>query len=196
MITLIHGEDSLRARDKFTVLIEEYKKKGYEIIAEGSGNSLFSQKVLLVVENPKKFFWDIQVSDVLILYDGNVPANIIKLLPTGAKIEKFAVPGKLFAFLDKITLSSFQEIIKTEPLELVFAMLGRQFRDLYWANIDPKTLGYKSWRVAKLQGQAKKLGTGKLKKLLAKMSRIDVLAKTGERDLLTSLDLLIASELE
>ena len=195
-IYLIHGEDELKARSQFNLLIENYRSRGYEVNREGSGDSLFSEKTVSVFENPKLYSKNLNTNDVIILYDGNAPATLIKSLPKGTKIEKFDLPKKLFAFLDNITLSSFHDIIKTEPIELVFAMLGRHFRDLYWVSVDTSIPGYQPWRVAKLKGQASKFTIEKLKGIIETLSEADVKAKTGEVDLITSLDLLLAKHLE
>lgn len=191
---MIHGEDELKVRDRFNSLIETARSRGYEVNREGSGDSLFSEKTVSVLENPKLFPKNLNSKDLIILYDGNAPVTLLKSLPKETKIEKFDLPKKLFSFLDNITLNSFHEIIKTEPIELVFAMMGRSFRDMYWANFDDKSLGYPEWRISKLKKQAQRVKDFKI--LLKTLSEIDIKAKTGEIDLLTSLDLLIAKQLE
>lgn len=191
---LIHGENSLKAREKFNLLIQDFKSRGYEIVREGSENSLFSPKTVSVFEDPKIFPKQASTQDVIILCDGNAPAGLVKSLPGSVKVEKFDLPKRLFAFLDKINLESFHAIIKTEPIELVFAILGRHLRDVYWASTDPQSLGYPEWRAVKLASQAGKFKN--LKGLIGRLAEIDIAAKTGTVDLATSLDLLIAAELE
>ena len=50
--------------------------------------------------------------------------------------------------------------------------------------------------LAQIKAQAKKFREGQLKKLINSLAKIDIDAKTGKADLVTSLDLIIARELE
>ena len=213
MITLIHGENTKAARDRFLSVIEAYKTKGYgvalvdplrEMAPQLTGNSLFSGKTVFVLENPKKLASKIEKStDLVLLCDGNAPITLTKTLPRETKIEKFDLPKRLFVFLESLypknaknILSELHKLIETEPLELVFFMIGRQFRDLYWVLTDEKTMGLPAWRAGKLKNQAERFSKDKLKIMISVLSDMDYKAKTGEADLMTSLDLMIARELE
>ncbi len=213
MITLIHGENSLAARQRFTQIIGIYKEKGYEIkridpnleiTSQLTENSLFSNKVLFVLENPNKLATKLENNlELLLLCDKTAGVTITKLLPKEAKIEKFDLPKKLFSFLETIypknaknVLTGLHELAQTEALELVFFMICRQFKDLYWVLEDETSMGLPSWRAGKLKSQANKFTKQKLKKIISNLSDIDYKAKIGEVSLLTSLDLLIARELE
>ena len=75
-------------------------------------------------------------------------------------------------------------------------MICRQFRDLYWVLEDESSMGLPSWRAGKLKSQASRFTKEKLKKIISDLSDADFQAKTGVIDIATSLDLLIARELE
>ncbi len=200
---LIHGENSLGARNRFIALINSYKSRGWEVSKSLISDSLFSDKVLLVLENPKTFPKEAIGKEIIILCDGNASAALVKTLPKEIKIEKFDLPKKLFAFLDSVypknaknVLRLMRELTESEPVELVFTMLGRQVRDMYWVLEDKDSLKLPPWRVGKLNAQASKFGKSKLKKLIKLFAEIDGKAKSGQVDLVTSLDLFVASELE
>lgn len=211
MINLIYGENTLAARDRFRSVVKDYKEKGYEIVRTDNtkdlkpqltSNSLFSDKVVFVAENVKKLPVLDNSINLILLYDQEIGVTILKTLPKDAKTEKFDIPKMLFKFLDafypksKDLLSRFHELIKSEPHDLVFIMLGRQVRDMYWVASDEKSIPYPSWRVNNLRRQAKMFGTPSLKDLISKLAIIDSKAKSGETDIVTSLDLLIAKDLE
>lgn len=213
MITLIHGENNLAARQRFTQLISGYKEKGYEIkridpnlelTAQLTDNSLFSNKILFVLENPKKLATKLENNqELLILCDKTAGVTITKLLSKDTKIEKFDLPKKLFSFLETIypknaknVLSGLHELVQTEALELVFFMICRQFRDLYWVLENETSMGLPGWRAGKLKSQASRFTKEKIKKIISDLADIDYKAKTGGVNLATSLDLLIARELQ
>lgn len=216
MITLIHGDNTLNARNSFRRIISEYKNRGVEIVRidnskeiepQLTNNSLFSSEILFIVENPKKFpklkEEKTKNLDLIILCDQEVSATFIKSLPKSTKIEKFDIPKLLFKFLDNIKpgnanfcLESLHNLLKSEPIELVFTMIGRQIRDLYWVKADEKSLNYPSWRVSNMKRQVENFTIEKLKIMISSIAEIDVKAKTGEADLSTSLDLLIVKALK
>lgn len=212
MITLIHGENTKAARDRFNTLIKSYKSRGYEIrfvdsskdlSSQLTSSSLFSENVVFIIENPKKIGLKDSNAELVILCDQAVNSLFLKNLPKDIKNEKFDLPKKLFSFLDLLVpgnkeklITVLHELLSSEPVELVSFMMARQFRDLYWVLVDEKSISLPTWRLNKLKSQASKFNQSKLEKLIDRFSEFDYMAKTGSVDLPTSLDLIIASELE
>lgn len=221
-IVLIHGEDTGASRKRLVSIITKFKLKGEvirlvpdslglkEAIASGS---LFGSQSLYVVEDVAKFplkdfDWvfknqDKYASNLLIWHKAQAPAALSKLLPKEIKIELFAPPRVIFTFLDslvpgrgKYVLQTLHNLLKQEPLEMVFAMIARHFRDLYWAGTDSGTIPYPAWRVSKLKKQSSLFGLEKLGKVINLLATADVNAKTSKGELILSLDLIFASQLE
>jgi len=166
------------------VLIEDYK--------------LLDKKTLTYLKKVK----DNQIT-LIIYHKGTLPRDFATKLPNLKKTETYDPPKVIFKFLESFypgnyisTLAFLKEVIKNDPIELVFHLLAIQLRDLLWVKIDPSTVPYASWRVAKLEAQAVKFSDTKLKGIIKKMADLDIKTKTGKKDLSTSLDLLIASNLK
>lgn len=150
------------------------------------------------------------LSGNLIIYsEGNLPAGFIKSLPKDTKnghtvvIEEFKLPVLIWNFLDSITpgnskylLKSLHKIIEKEPVEFIFTLIARQFRDLYWVTVDPKSMEIPTWRSSKLKMQSSKFSEEKLKEIISQLTEIDLMVKTSKTDLLSALDLLIIRQLE
>lgn len=217
-ISLIHGEDSQKAYSRYRELVGGSKKKGFEIINISdikniSGQSLFEDKVVFTLEKANKvkladWKWLSKNaasynSNLLIYYDGSAPATTTKNLPKAIKIEKFDLPKIVFSFLDNIypgnskrILSQLSDLVKNEPIELVFHLLSRHLRDLYWSKVGFETMDLPDWRILKLKKQSDKFETKDLKKFINELSEIDVKAKTSDEDLKSLLDILIVKRLE
>ncbi|HWA51889.1 MAG TPA: hypothetical protein VG895_02460 [Patescibacteria group bacterium] len=217
-ISLIHGEDTTKAYKKFSELLSQSKKRGFEIIKikntrEVVSQTLFEDKTVFVLEKPNKVYikdwkWlkenaNKYNSNLLIFFEGNAGVVITKNLPKEAKVEMFELPKNIFLFLDalypgnsRIALKLFNDTIKTEPTELVFHLMARQLRDLYWAQIGKDEMPLPSWRIEKLSRQAGKFRLENLRRTINKLSDIDIKAKTTEADLKTLLDLFIIEELK
>ncbi|MBI1863703.1 hypothetical protein HYS03_00635 [Candidatus Woesebacteria bacterium] len=222
-ITLIHGEDTEKSRQRYINIINSLKKKNWEIIKinledklkfsdkVSTSSSLFSDKTLFVVDKFNK----LSVSELSKLKNLKTDSNILfwqsgkalqknlKLLPKETNIEKFELPFLIFKFLDSfqpknsvICIKLFHDVLEEEPVELVFAMLASLVKDLYWASVSPETLPYQPWRVNKLKSLGQKFGGLKLKKLIQTMAELDIKSKTSQINLITSLDLLIFKELK
>lgn len=217
-ISLIHGEDTLKAYNRFRELIDSSKTKGFQIIPITDiknivSQSLFEDKIVFTLEKPKKiksndWKWfsknaSTYNSNLLIYHDGNALVTITKNIPKDAKIEKFELPKIIFAFLDnfwpgnsKKCLFLLNELAKVEPLELVFHLLSRHIRDLYWAKVSKETMDIPDWRILKISSQARKFSDENLKIIINKLAEIDILTKTSDQDLKSSLDILILKHLE
>ena len=113
------------------------------------------------------------------------------------------LPKLLFKFLDEIypgnsktALNMLHKITESEAIEMVMAMLARHLRDLYWAQSDPDTLPYPSWRASKLKSQAAKFKANSLVNLIRNLADIDTKSKSSKLDLGTALDLTLAKQLK
>ena len=88
------------------------------------------------------------------------------------------------------------EVVENEALEMVLAMLGRHFRELYWVQNDAQSMKLPSWRTSKLKSQAHKFQDNSLSEFITNLAEIDVNSKTGKGDLAIALDLLLLTRLK
>lgn len=217
-ISLNHGEDTFKAYEAYSALIDQSKARGFEIVPIGNIKdvvraSLFEDKIVFTLERPGKVKLDgwkwfkenaaKYNSNLLIYYEGKAPITLIRNLPKDAKIQKFEFPKILFTYLDslypgnsKMALKLFDEICQTQATELVMFMMARHVRDLYWVLVGKETLEMPIWRIQKLARQAGKFNAQKLEEFISKLALIDVKSKIGEANLKQSLDLLIVEALE
>src|SRR6185369_4746558 len=90
----------------------------------------------------------------------------------------------------------FHQIIETEAVELVFALIARQMKDLYLVKMDTNSVQIPSWKASKLKSQANAFTAEELKHFISSLADIDIEAKTSKSDLVSSLDLLFVKSLE
>ncbi len=223
-LRIIFGNDIEESRKRFIEIIEEVKKRNWEVIyikeVQNGGvldslltRSLFGGETLYVLEDINllgkgDLEWFSKKSKTfeasfLIWHKGEFPVRFKKYFPKDAVLQNFDLPREVFKFLDSLvpgnsknSLRLLHEILERENVEFLLAMMARHFRDLYIVKEDLGALGYPSWRENKLLGQANKLGKMKIKRVIEKLAVADVEAKTGGIPLLTSIDLIIARELE
>ncbi|HEX6977488.1 MAG TPA: hypothetical protein VF185_04030 [Patescibacteria group bacterium] len=224
-IILIHGEDAITSRNYYLSLVEKAKSEGFtvrDISSETnldlgeklSGQSLFEEKILFIHEKLKNLTvkdlkWIKEKSgkyngDLLLWYDGNTPVKVVNSFPKGINIKKFDLPKIIFNFLDsfypgncKNSLALLSKLLESQPVELVFAMLTRHIRDLYWVSKENKDLpSYQSWRIAKLKKQASYFTPNKLKRIINFASEADVKTKTSDGTLKEFLDLIMVTQLQ
>ncbi len=216
-ISLIHGENHLLAYEKYRNLIDASKVKGFEIIAIDDihkivSQSLFEDKVVFTLEKANKvklndWKWLAKnapkyTSNLLIYYEGSAPVTVTRNLPKDAKIEKFDLPKIIFNFLDsffpgnsKNSLKLLNEVVVNEPIELVFHLLSRHLRDLYWVKVSKETMQIPSWRIGKLSSQASKFPERNLKETINELAEIDIRSKTSDENLKSLLDIFIIKSL-
>ena len=222
-IIVLHGEDTVKSYDRLQKFIESANIRSWEIIYVDeanlsipevlSGTSLFGNERFYVLRDIKKiikkdFDWlnanASGISGNLTIYSENViPATTIKLLPKDTKIEVYNLPKIIWSFLEHLypgnsrtVLAEFHKIIETEPVEFIFSLIARHLRDLYWTGVDPVSTGFADWKIRKLKTQMSKFGAEKIKEIIGLLAEIDVMAKTGKADLVSSLDLLIVKYLK
>lgn len=207
-IILLHGDDIVKAYERLQKFIAEARKRGWEIINDeiAPTPSLFGKERLIVVRK------DVLLSKadlknlsrcqgtLIVYHEGNIPVNFIRSLPGGTKVEEFKLPKVIWNFLDKPSIKLFHDVIRNEPVEFVFSLLAKRFRDLYWVKISdpagPTAPAYQPWQIAKLKKQALGFTQEKLAEIIAELAKIDVLSKTSRADLISSLDLLLLTKLE
>jgi hypothetical protein len=210
-IIVLHGDDTAKSYDRLSKFIETAKKRSWEIVTDEFPNtpSLFGTERLIIYRDYKLLTSkDIKNFDrfegtLVIYHPGDLPQTFIKQMPKDFKMEKFEMPRILFTFLESFypgnserSLKLLHDLIKTTAIELIFFMLARHLKDIYWVTIDPQTDQYPSWRLSKLKSQANKFTINNLQSIIGKLAEIDIAVKTSKADLLTELDLLIVKQLE
>ena len=210
-IIVLHGDDSAKSYERLMKFVETAKKRSWEILTDEFPNtpSLFGTERLIIYRDYKLLTSkDIKNFDrfegtLVIYHPGDLPQTFIKQMPKDFKMEKFELPKILFTFLESFYPSNSQrslkllhDLVKNTAIELIFFMLARHLKDLYWVTIDPTTNQYPSWRLSKLKSQANKFTVENLKLIIKNLADIDILVKTSKADLLTELDLLMVKQLE
>ena len=76
----------------------------------------------------------------LIVYNqGKIPAPTLKNLGAN-KIELFELPQLLWKFLDNMTIMGLHELIKSQAVEYILAMMAWKFKQNYLKNSSEKML--------------------------------------------------------
>ncbi len=224
-VIILHGDNSQEISVRLTKFIDVAGSRGWKIVRLGSpegnfnfreslaGNTLFAEKRLYIIDDLKKIKKDDlswfkknadKLEDTMVVVSNSVLTKTsINLLPKVSKIELFELPKKIWLFLDsfypgqgKVSMLLLYEVLEKEAIELIYALLARQLKDLYLIKTDPQSLGYPGWRTKKLTERAGKFHIGVLEKVIADLAEADYKAKTGQADLINELDLVIASRLE
>lgn len=220
-IVLIHGDNRTKAQERVRAIVDGVHKKGWKVERLDKNanlgevfmsNTLLPETKLCIYEgvsNIKKeqIEWlknnhDKIDGSFLLVNNGDAPKRVLQPISKLITEEHFGYPKILFNFLeaiapgrDKQALKLFHELIETESVELVLAMMGRHFRDLYLAKHYPESISGPDWRKKKLISQANIFPQGKIEDLINKLAIADHGSKSGGPDLLTSLDVLLVREL-
>lgn len=219
-IIVLHGEDTDKSYKRLAKFIETAKSRNWEIVDINSESklsigefvstpSLFGGQQLFILRNyqllDKK---DLKIlgkleGNFVIYHEGELPTSFLKLMPQEFKMEKYDLPKTIFIFLDSLypgnslqSIKLLHDLVKVKPVELIFSMISRHFRDLLWIKLDGSSAPFPSWKVGKLRSQASKFSLELLKRILKELSDIDISVKTSKSDLLPTLDLLIIKQLE
>ena len=204
-IIVLHGDYTTKLYERLTKFIEAAKKRGWEIVNDEISQtpSLFNIERLIIVRKYNLLFSRkdipniLKIPGTLVIYnEGVVPQTFLKEFPKETKIEEFKLPKIIWSFLDNISVKLLHEVIKTEPVEFVFSVLAKRFRDLYWVKTEQRTMNYASWQISKLQKQAQKYTTREVVQVINKFAEIDIKVKTSKADLISELDLLLIKSLE
>ena len=125
-------------------------------------------------------------NDIVLWEDKELSAGTVKQLGPGANVRLFKLPMLIFHFLDNLrpgnaknSLVIYQQLIATEPAELVFSMLAGRVRQLIQLqdNVTPARLA--PWQATRLTLQAKSFTMDKLLAMYKKLHDIEVSIKTG-----------------
>ncbi len=223
-IIVIQGDDSEKSWARLKAIIETARTRNWEVVKFDAGQklllsellssaSLFSEKRLFVVENGKTLLKkDLEwLKSNAKKFDGNLaiyfsdylPIAVKKFLPREVMIEEYKLPKIIFKFLDgiypgnsKSTLTLLHKLLPFEHPELIFNLVAKRLKELYWIKNSPASLAYPSWRKAILKSQVSRYPGGKLEDLIKTLAEADLKAKTGEAQIVELLDLIMLTKLE
>lgn len=223
-IVVIHGDDSEKSWARLKKIVEVARQRNWEILKFDetqktllsellSSASLFSDKRLIAVENgktivKKELEWlETKAKkfegNLVIYFDDYIPLGIKNFLPKDTKFEEYKLPKIIFKFLDGIypgnaknSITLFHKLLSSEPPELLFNLVAKRLKELYWVKNSPQTLLYPSWRKGILKSQVLRYKEGKLEELIGLLAEADVRAKTGEGTMVELLDLILLTKLQ
>ena len=179
-LIVLHGDDTIKSYERLTKFIDEAKKRGWDIVNDKIEDtpSLFGTEKLIIVRDyktigKKELNLIKKIPGTLVIYTtGLHPAVSLKMINPD-KTEKFELPQLLWKFLDNMTIKNFHELLKTQPVEYILAMMAWKLKQKYLRN-----------------------PTHEVKEMISELAEIDVKAKTGKADLLLSIDLLLIKRLK
>ena len=203
-VIILHGDYLTKSYTRLTKFIEIAKSRGWEIVEDviETTPSLFDHERLFVFRGYQKLSKDdiknlSKFPGTLVIYqEGVIPALFLKNLPKDTKIERYDLPKLIWNFLDNPNVKMLHQVIKHEPVEFVFAILAKRFRDLYRVATDPKTLPYQDWQISRLKKQASQYSTRRVGCFIKELAQIDIDAKTSKVDLLPALDFFLITRLK
>lgn len=204
-LIILHGDYIINSYERLKKFVLAAKNRGWEISDYDKetidNQSLFAVERFVVLRDYKTLNkkdilrLDKYPGTLIIYHEGNIPQTFLKML-TNPVIEEYKLPKIIWNFLDHISIKLFHEVIKNEPVEFVFSVLAKRFRDLYWVKIDLGSMIYDSWRKVKLQKQAEKYTTSRVVQIINELAEIDIKVKTSKANLISSLDFLFLTKLE
>lgn len=201
---VVHGDHVTKSYARLTKFLDSAGQRNWEIVEDKieTTPSLFGKERLFIFRGYQKLSGGdlkllLKIPGTMVIYHESViPQTFLKSLPKDTKIEVFELPKLIWNFLDNPGVKKLHKLTENEPVEFIFTLLARRFRDLYWVKTDSKTLEVKPWQLSRLKKQAEDFSRNKLKIIISKMAEIDVLAKTSKADLISELDLLLIKYLE
>ena len=145
---ILHGQNTVKSYERLSKFIEEAKSRGWDVLYDEvtATSSLFSKGRLFVIKDYKLLPKNIKnLEGTLVIYNqGDLPVSVINKFPD-AKIERYDIPKILWKFLDRPSVTLLHEVVKKEPIELVFHLLAKRLRrtkhldELAKIDIDAKT---------------------------------------------------------
>jgi len=220
---LLHGDNTTASYERLMKYVEHAKKRNWDIIHYADklqnlaqlvrSDSLFDTDKLVIVDNfdlltKKDLEWLNEESGK---FNGNVVIHHNKLLPKTKinsiakleKVEQFVYPIILWKMVDafypkngKQFIQLMHQVLEKEAVELVFGLLAKQVRDLYWVLADAENCPMPDWKKGKLQTVARKFSKEKLEAIIEEMAEIDIQSKTSDVELRDLLDLLVVKHLQ
>jgi len=222
-IIILHGDDIGKSYLRLKKFIDVARERSWEVsyIDESNQNfeevlsasSLFGSEQFFILKDIKKlgkkeFVWLNKKykelpGNLIIYFEGTLNATILKSFPNDSKIEEFKLPVLLWNFLDNLipgrseySVKTLHKILEKEPVEFVFSLIARHFKDLYWVKVDAASTGFPFWKMNKLKSQTSKFTSEKLRQFIDLLSKMDIEVKTSKANLEDELDLLIIKQLE
>lgn len=208
---IIHGDHTIKSRERLLNLKAGNAAKeiislvaGYDlnqIIQTVESQSLFNDDRLTVIENFFSSTKQKKQDDILaylkkqttnpniIIWEGKqIDGRVLKSF-SAATIELYKLDTVLFKLLEAVKplntteiLALLQQVVKKEPVELVFFMLVRHMRMLLaiksQSNI-PETMHMQPWLLQKAKTQASAFSLPKLQALYSSLFEIDARQKKG-----------------
>lgn len=178
-IIVVHGDDIEKSYTRLTKFINSAKKRGWEIVNDKTEDtpSLFGTEKLIIIRDFKSLSAsDLKVAErvsgyLVIYHKGLLPKTFLKTIKI-EKEEQYDLPIILWKFLDTFNIKLFHELLKTNAVEYIFAMIAWKLKQKYRTKPTPEV------------GQ-----------LISDLAGIDVKSKTGKLDLKLALDLFILKRL-
>ncbi len=180
-IIALHGNDTLKSYERLTKFTDEAKKRSWKVsdfnLSEIENQSLFGEECFYILRDykllDKKTLEKLKkyTGNLVIYHNGSIPAPTLKGISPN-KLEKFELPVLLWKFLDNMTVVGLHELIKTQAIEYILAMMAWKFKQNYIKSPNEKNA-----------------------KFVSDLAEIDMKSKTGKADLLLSLDLLLSKRL-
>lgn len=186
-VIVLHGNDTQKSYIRLTKFIEVAKKRKWQVVeyslTEVQNQSLFDENKFFILKDHSLL--DAKTLEKLKKYSGNlviyhsakIPAPTLKKINPDT-VELFELPVILWKFLDSFdsgtgySIELFHELLKTQPVEYILAMIAWKLRQNYLKNPSEKNAD-----------------------LIKELAEIDIKAKTGKADLVLSLDLLLLKRL-
>jgi DNA polymerase III delta subunit len=222
-VVVLHGDDEKKIYERLQKFVSVAKERAWEMAQldesdisvreQLNTSSLFSANRFFTLKEisklgKKELEWLAKnyenLDGTLIIYhEGVIPISFLKALPKETKIEEFKLPVLLWNFLDGLApgncnrqVSTFHKIIEKQPVEFIFSLIAKHFRNLYWVAVDPTSTGFPFWKLGKLKSQASRFTVEKLQQLIGSLAEIDIKVKTSKANLTDELDLIIIKQLE
>lgn len=203
-VVILHGDYLTKTYARLAKFQQVAKERDWEIVNDQieTTPSLFGRERLFIIRGYQKLSKaDIKAltkfpGTVVIYQEGIIPISFLRTLPKDIKVERYDFPKTIWNFLDNPTPKGLHQVIKHEPVEFVFAILAKRFRDLYWVLTDPKTLPYQDWQIARLKKQSGKYTTREVVRIIDELAKIDIDVKTSKVDLLSALDFFLITRLK
>ena len=218
---ILHGDNVEESRRRLQKFIDVAHKRKWDVVKVSgksdnladaiSSKSLFGGERLIVVDDAQHlskdaFLW---FKNNESKYEDTICFFAIKLLTKtqlntfkNAKVESFETPKLVWSFLDSIypgntkkCIQMFHDVIATEPVEMVFALLARHMKDLYHVTVDSQTFKGPDWRKSKLKKQANQFGEEALRDAISQLAEIDIKTKSSNATLRDELQFFFITSL-
>lgn len=222
-IIILHGDDTEKSYARLKKFIDVAKERSWEVSYIDESNqtfeevlaasSLFGNERFFILKDVKKLEkkdlswlkknYESLSGNLIIYANSTLNASFIKNFPSSTKVEEFRLPVLLWNFLDGLCpgnctreVQLLHKIIERQPVEFVFSLIAKHFRDLYWVKTGASGAGFPFWKINKLKSQASKFSEEKLSEIIGLLAEIDIKVKTSKSDLISELDLLLIKHLE